>query len=129
MYKPNDFLAECVENKNQCNTRGAIVTMIFTDAAFKTNEVYDAIKYAEENGISVYEPHDESIQITEIPDVWDELYFSRVANQLRRNFSVERLEYVKKVGRKVFSQSTGVNNSTDAKQSTPQKQKNENNIT
>lgn len=101
-YIPNNLLKETVEKKDSYAVRGALVALILTDASFSNGVVYRAIKYAEENGISVYQEHDSTIELFDNSMEWNEEYFAKVANQLRRNFSKERLSHLEKVGKKVY---------------------------
>lgn len=101
-YIPNNLLKENVEKKDSYAVRGALVALILTDSSFSKGVVYQAIKYAEENGIAVYQEHDSSTDLIENSSGWNEEYFAKVANQLRRNFSKERLSHLEKVGKKVY---------------------------
>lgn len=101
-YIPNNLLKETVEKKDNYAVRGALVALILTDSSFEKGVVYQAIKYAEDNGVCVYQEHDSSIELLENSTGWNEEYFAKVANQLRRNFSKERLSHLEKVGKKVY---------------------------
>lgn len=101
-YIPNNLLRDTVEKKDSYAVRGALVALILTDSSFSKGDVYRAIEYAEENGIDIYQEHDSSIELNENSIEWNEEYFAKIANQLRRNFSKERLSHLEKVGKKVY---------------------------
>lgn len=101
-YVPNNFLRKTVEKRDADEVRGALVALILIDSSFSKGIVYQAIKYAEENGIEVYQEHNSSIELTENAADWNEDYFAKIANQLRRNFSKERLSHLEKVGKKAY---------------------------
>jgi len=105
-YIPNNLLKETVEQKDSYAVRGALVALILTDSSFKKGVVYQAIKYAEENGVIVYQEHDSTIELIENSAEWSDEYFAKVANQLRRNFSKERISHLEKVGKKVYATQT-----------------------
>ena len=107
-YIPNNLLKETVEKKDNYAVRGALVALILTDSSFGKGVVYQAIKYAEDNGVGVYQEHDSSIELIENSMEWNEEYFAKVANQLRRNFSKERLSHLERVGKKVYAIHTPV---------------------
>ena len=102
-YVPNNLLKKEVANKDEYAVRGALVAVILSDSSFQKGEVYQAIRYAEENGIDVYQKNDNTIEIIEESTKWNSEYFGKVANQLRRNFSKERLSHLEKVGKKVYA--------------------------
>ena len=102
-YTPNNLLRETIENKDESAVRGALVAVILSDSSFRKGVIYDAIKYAEENGINVYQEHDSTIVLNENALEWNSEYFGKVSNQLRRNFSKERLSHLEKVGKKVYA--------------------------
>ena len=102
-YVPNNLLKKEVANKDENAVRGALFAIILSEPSFQNKEVYQAIKYAEDNGVDVYQEHNPSIEIIEDSTKWNSEYFGKVANQLTRNFSKERLSHLEKVGKKVYA--------------------------
>lgn len=110
MFTPSNELKSSVENSNVVRIKTNIVEEIKKDPLFKTNNFYDAVKYAEENGISLKELY--KLMDVEEKDIaekehWDKTYFYKKVNWLNQNFAVdERIPHIKEVGRFVFGKET-----------------------
>lgn len=67
---------------------------------FKSRDVYNAIKYTENNGIKVYEDtFRDDLEIVTDKTKWNDDYFAEAMVNLQYNFRPERLKHVKEVRR------------------------------
>ena len=93
----SDYLHEGIQNKNIREIRKAILAYIEIDPACKTKSFDEAVKYAEDRGFTVYEPHDPKVDSTEGATQEEKFYMLQIA--LSRNFSKERVQKIKALGR------------------------------
>lgn len=99
----NETLERALAEKNVLNIRNALSALTFADRGFYTDEFDDALQKAESLSIEgLYEPFDGEEFKPE--DEWDEEYWRYLNASLIDNFCAERIEMLKKVGRKVYPQ-------------------------
>ena len=108
-YIPGEFLKKSIQSKDEYAVRGAIVAIILSDPSFSKNEAQKAITYAENNGVSVYEKHDESFSMETDKTKWTKDVFADETTFLQRNFSRERYENIKLIGQTVYAKSNPQN--------------------
>lgn len=105
----SDYLHESIQNKNIREIRKAILAYIEIDPAFKTKSFDEAVKYAEARGFNVYEPHDPNVDSAGGATREEDFYMLQIA--LSRNFSRERVQNIKALG-KAYMQYADVYNLT-----------------
>ncbi len=96
----NTDLKELVKAKNIKGVRMSLLTAISKDKNF-SGSFEESWRYCLDNGISdseIFEPHDGR----DMSNDTTEDNFKKLRNQLSTNFSRERLDYVKKIGRKLY---------------------------
>lgn len=97
----NETLRRALDERNVLNIRNALSTLTFADRGFYTNDFTDALREAESLSIEgLYEAFDDEEFKPE--DEWDEEYWRYLNASLVDNFCSERIEMLKKVGRKVY---------------------------
>lgn len=101
-YIPGEFLKKSVESKDEYAVRGAIVAIILSDPSFSKGEADKAIAYAINNGISVYEKHDDTYSMETDKTKWSKDIFADETTFLQRNFSKERFANIKLIGQNVY---------------------------
>ena len=94
----SDYLRESLAGGNLREIRGALLGYVEMDPAFKTSMFLDAVKYAEEQGFSVYAKHDPSITVES--GLSDKDRFYQIQTGLYHNFSQERVRELMQVGKK-----------------------------
>jgi len=76
------------------------VAIIQADPATRTSKLEDGLRYAEANGIDVFESENNpSFPIVENQAEWDSRYYARTLAYLENNFTKERLLHAIEVGR------------------------------
>ena len=102
-YKPNSWLTECVQKGDPFDVIGAIIGIILSPTGDTRSEVYQAIQYAEDNGVKLFaETFDAELPINTNRAEWTEEYRAKALNYLWENFERSRLEHVLEVDRHVF---------------------------
>lgn len=100
MFQPSNSLRQAVESGNAYKVRGALIGIIQADPGFQTGRLDDAISYAESHGVSPFEAQNDPQLPMSSEEAWDSAYFASSVTYLRENFTKDRLEHVRKVGRK-----------------------------
>lgn len=95
-----EYLEQAIVQRNLDDLRGALKGIIENDPGFQTGRYDAAVRYAQSKGMTVYETHDP--QYTMRQDNWDEAYFYLVLTYLTYNFSQQRIDHLKEVGRAVM---------------------------
>lgn len=104
-FKPGKLLERTLKesNRNRKAVIGALLGYINADPYFKTNDFEDALDYVLSHGYTKNELF-ESFNNNDYPIIknqtkWDKEYYALAMVDLKDNFSVERIEHVKKVGK------------------------------
>jgi len=106
----NKSLQEAVNNKDLIAIRGAIYTIILSDPGFKTSKFDEAWDYIKTSGIEgLFDSSDDERILPE--EEWNDSYFDELVSELPDCFNEERISKIKKVGRKLYSSSSGQINS------------------
>ncbi len=97
----NEF-KENVNSGNVFTIRSALIDYLIMDTSFKKFD--EAIEYTKQQHIEILEPFSESEtdSIEQNSDKWTNDYLNRQKCGLIDNFSLERIEHLKKVIKKVF---------------------------
>lgn len=97
MYQPTNFMKKAVEEGNVDRVRGALTGVIQSDPGFETKDFDQALAYVRSNGINPFvEENDPTLPLTDD--------FSTALTYLRNNFTQERLEHIRKVGKATHPQ-------------------------
>lgn len=99
MFEISSKLRSSVESKDVRAVQDAIVTYLQLDPFNKSGNVDAAIRYAQENGVEVYSPHDDSIAMDMDRSHWTSDYTPHIVTTLLRNFSRERIDHWKEVAK------------------------------
>jgi len=95
----SDYLNESIRSGEIREIRGALLGYIDTDPGFRTNDFFEAAKYAERMyGKPIFDKHDPEIFSEGNRPDRERFYEIRAA--LTSNFSKERIEELKTVGRR-----------------------------
>lgn len=108
-----------IENKNISMLRQALGTSIYACRDFSDGEFDGAVRYVEAHGIKLKEPYDgkELISDSKPESEWTDRDFTDAIAELKMNFCDERINDVKKIGKKLYSKNAP-KTSSEAKPST-----------
>lgn len=107
MFQPSNSLRQAVENGNADKVRGVLTGIIQADPGFRTGKLEDAVQYAENCGVSPFEEKNDPQLPMNSEETWDLVYFAASVTYLRENFTKERLDHVRRVGRKTHPEVPG----------------------
>lgn len=104
-FKDSD-LKEALERKDYAKLKVLLSSTIKSDPTFSTQEVSALCNIFQKNVPEIFEKKIE-LGYEEIfpPEQWDKRYFSKLLYWLQQNFAKERIDYIKEVGKTVYSQS------------------------
>lgn len=101
MYMPNQFLEKAVAGGDDYIVRGAITGIIRANPCNENGEVDNAVKYAEEHGIMVFdEKNDPALEMIMDESKWTREYYATAVTYLQENFTRARLAHVLVVSKK-----------------------------
>ncbi len=93
-------LVAAVAEKNLSHIKSALTAINLKDRNFSTGEFEEALRYVEGRGINLYVPFDGGEFKPE--SQWDNDYWLYVNVTLEDNFCRERIDLLKKIGRKLY---------------------------
>lgn len=93
----SDYLLNSIEKRDVKAIRGALNGYIDSDPAFKTTRFDEAVGYVQSKGIQVFEKMDDELPIPDGP--YSESLFYEIRAGLQSNYSKERVEALKKIGK------------------------------
>ncbi|MCH1640886.1 hypothetical protein MJ257_12290 [Paenibacillus timonensis] len=97
MWITNAYLQEAISKKNYIRIRNELCSIIHKDPIFHTGDFETALQYVKRYIPDVVQVHDN------LPfsgrEHWDDEYWALVVSELMDNFSMERIEHVKQIGR------------------------------
>lgn len=93
----SDYLLKSIKNRDVKAIRGALNGYIDSDPAFKTSKFDDAVRHVENSDIQVFEEMDDELPVPDGP--YNESLFYEIRAGLQSNYSKERIEALKKVGK------------------------------
>lgn len=97
MLKPNNYLLEAIRSKNMLQIYNEFYNIAHEDRGFKTGKFLETLEYVKRQDIPDFiQPYDN--REFEDQAKWDEDYWALVASSLMDNFSMERINHLKKVG-------------------------------
>ena len=97
-----DEFYKAIENKDYGTLKFSIMNSISSDPTFERGETDKAIKILEEKCPEIFEEYkDLGYEERLDPSDWDKEYFSKLTYWLTKNFSKERIPYIKKVGKTI----------------------------
>ena len=92
-FIPDKELISAVEQKEKTEAQKRIRAYTHSDPYNERNDTFQAVTYAMDRGLDVFDDNDESIEIHTDKSVWTEDYLDSVTTGLVRNFSKARLEH------------------------------------
>lgn len=105
-------LIAAVDEKNLTHIKSALTSIALKDPNFSTGEFEAALRYVDEHGINLYEPFDGETFKPESD--WDKNYWRYINASLEDNFCRERIDELKRVGKKIYPvQAAPVENTTN----------------
>jgi hypothetical protein len=104
MENIDDMLNKAIAEKDLRQIRQILSVFITGDQSFSKAALEDKIGYCVRMGFSESELFEEfdGVPFNENSDEWDEAYFTKQRVKFDSNFSRERLEHLKRVGKKLF---------------------------
>jgi len=100
----NESLDEAIRTKDIKSIRNILVTGIAQDPGFSKRVLERELKHCLDAGISkdeLFEPF-EGAPLNIDQNAWTKEYYAEQCTEFRYNFSLERLEHLKKTGRVLF---------------------------
>jgi hypothetical protein len=104
MKSITETLDEAITAKDIPAIKSVLSTCFVEDPGFSKGTLDESIKYCLSHGITeneLFDVHDGSI-FSDNPTEWTRDYYSSQRVDFRANFSKERLEHLRKVGKKLF---------------------------
>lgn len=103
-----DFI-EAVNDKHIEKIQSYLISEMIEDPTFSTDHLPECLDYVKSNGVDIfvkYEPTPCETAIPEAPEQWDKKLFFDKLEDLRLNFAYEeRIDAIKKIGKKAFEDS------------------------
>jgi len=94
-------MIEAVDSKNLNSIYSLFYTILLSDPGFKTDKFDEAFRYVTSCKIDGFiQPHNGDSFAPQ--SEWDDKYWDKVASELVDNFSVERIQHIKEVAKKVY---------------------------
>lgn len=106
-FEPTPEIDSYIRNADLDVLRGVLVGIINRDPTFATTRYQEALDYiCREKKINIWDSEKRNlIGEYEIPsNEWDKEYFRRLLAWLSQNFVQERVDYIKKVGERVYAE-------------------------
>lgn len=104
MFKSFDENAfwQAIKDKNYLRLKVSTVTSMWNDPTFELGEIDTIIQILKEQAPEIFEDYvikdyEERLE----REMWDKRYFTKLTYWFLKNFSVDRIEYIKEVGRVV----------------------------
>jgi hypothetical protein len=113
MENINETLDKAIRLKDIETIRNILTTSMVQDPGFGKGVFEERLKRCLAAGISdseLFVPFEGSA-VNKDPDAWTKDYYAGQRTEFRYNFSLERLEHLKKVGRKLYPSSAPVTSS------------------
>jgi len=96
----SEKLKKAVDEKDLIAIKAFFYSIILSDPMFKTGRFDEALEYVKKtNGLELLETYDG--EKLESEDKWDDEYFDYLSSKLQDNFSIERIEQLKLVSRRI----------------------------
>lgn len=110
----NEILEKAIKEKDLTTIRSTLYTIILSDPAFRTNKFDETLEYVKKKDVEglIDEHNKEELKPKE---EWNEEYFDLLLSELLDNFSIERIEYIKKVSKELYTKNV---KKTDSKKTT-----------
>lgn len=101
MWTPNAYVKDAIGNRNYIRIHNEFCSVIHQDPSFRTRDLEEAIQYIKgQNVPDVIRAHDQRPFADR--GEWNKEYWALVLSELMDNFSSERVEHIKQVGRHLF---------------------------
>lgn len=101
MYRQCEYMEKAICNKNLIEIHNELCSLIHKDPVFKSTIFDDALEYLQREGIQdVIETHNK--RPFREKDKWTKEYWGMVMSDLMFNFSNERIEHIKEIGKHLF---------------------------
>ncbi|TXK82563.1 hypothetical protein [Paenibacillus sp. N3.4] len=102
MFKPNDYLADAVKNKNLIRIYNEFSVIAHEDPSFSTGKFMRTLEYIESQSIpGLFKEHEER-QITYNDAYWNDAYWALIVSSLLDNFSHKRIDHLKTVSQYLY---------------------------
>lgn len=113
-FTPNVTYDNAIKNEEKGSLKALLISIIGSDPTFATTEYEEALAYIEDtskklNGhsINLFERYDtQNGEYEKARECWNEEYYGMLLVWFRDNFSSERLEIIKQVGKVVYKDKT-----------------------
>ena len=94
-------LEDAINKKNMTGIHSVFYTIVHEDPAFRTGKFEANLEYVRKLNLAGFiAVHNNEPFLSS--EEWDEKYWALVASQLLDNFSLERIEHLKEVGRAIY---------------------------
>ncbi|THF77541.1 hypothetical protein [Cohnella fermenti] len=101
MWKSSAYLQEAIASRNYVRIHNELCSIIHKDPTFATGDYEEAVRYLGRSGADdAIQPHDGKTLAPR--EEWSDDYWALVMTNLMYNFSQERAEHIKQVGRHLF---------------------------
>jgi predicted metalloprotease len=97
----NKTIEEAVKNNDLKTIYSSLYTILLSDPGFSTSKFDDAMKYVKNNEIDGFIQKHNGV-IFEAEEKWSEEYWDKVASELIDNFSMERINHLKDISKKLY---------------------------
>lgn len=112
-FKPETFLQDAVSSKDVEAVKGAICGYIDMDAG-NTERIKNALNYVEQNGINIWQNHEEIEKIKPKTE-WNLDYLALIQADLMYNFSKERMNLILEIGKHIYPRTMNSSNKSKTK--------------
>lgn len=103
MFKPSNYLINSVKEVNLERIYSCLLRAAHKDPAFQTEDFMDILEYVIARKVPGFlKPYD-GVPFERI-DKWNEEYWMAIVDSLTQNFSIDRIEHLRDVGRYVYNQ-------------------------
>ncbi|ACT00497.1 hypothetical protein [Paenibacillus sp. JDR-2] len=97
MWTTNAYLQDAIASKNYIRIHNELCSIIHKDPVFRTGDFETALQYVMGFIPDVIKEHDNAPPLER--ELWNDDYWALVVSELMDNFSLNRIEHVKQVGR------------------------------
>lgn len=95
-------MQQAIENRDMNMIYSSFYTILLSDPGFTTDKFDEALAIVKEQNIPGFLQAYNGMKFEE-ENEWTQEYWDKVASELMDNFALERIEFLRKMGRKVFA--------------------------
>lgn len=100
-FEPNDYLKESVEKRDFLALHNILYSILNTDKSFSTNYFDDTLKYITDR-IPDFVKENDGQESFKYESEGDEDYWIRIAAGLKDNFTMEKVDLLKSMSKKLY---------------------------